>query len=153
MREHRIVIAEDNPGDVLFLREALKHQGIAFSLEHYVSGEDALRALTAMQEPPDLILLDIKLPRVSGFELLKIARNREVLANVPIAIITSSVAPVDQATADQLGVEAYIVKPSDYEEFLTEVGGEIRRLLQRGMGGEAQSQRTCSPRGAHRKDR
>jgi CheY-like chemotaxis protein len=135
MKECRIVIAEDNPGDILFLREALKHHGIAFSLEHYVSGEDALRALTVMQEPPDLILLDIQLPRVSGFELLKKARNHKVLANVPIAIITSSVAALDKTTAELLGVEAYIVKPSDYEEFLTEVGGEILRLLQRSPEG------------------
>ena len=133
MRESRIVIVEDNPADVLFVREALKYQGIAFSLEHYESGDAALKALTIMQEAPDLILLDISLPRVSGFELLKTVRNHEVLAHTPVAIITSSAAPVDKATGQRLGADAYIVKPSDYEEFMTEVGGEISRLLQRAM--------------------
>jgi CheY-like chemotaxis protein len=130
MTESRIVIVEDNPADVLFVKEALKHQGIAFSLEHHVSGEDALKALAAMRVAPDLILLDISLPRVSGFELLKMVRNHAVLANIPVAIITSSVAAGDKATGEQLGADAYIVKPSDYEEFMSGVGGEIARLLQ-----------------------
>src|SRR5712671_5405343 len=98
MRESRIVIVEDNAADVLFVREALKHQGIAFSLEHYVSGADAMKALAAMQVAPDLILLDINLPRVSGFELLKMVRNHLVLADIPVAIITSSVAAGDKST-------------------------------------------------------
>jgi CheY-like chemotaxis protein len=123
---------EDNPADVLFVREALKHQGIAFSLEHYASGDDALKALAAMQAAPDLILLDINLPRVSGFELLKMVRNHTVLGNIPVAIITSSVAGGDKATGEQLGADAYIIKPSDYEEFMSGVGGEIARLLRSG---------------------
>jgi DNA-binding response OmpR family regulator len=149
MRESRIVIVEDNPADVLFVREALKHHGIAFSLEHYVSGDAALKALAAMQEAPDLILLDINLPRVSGFELLKTVRNHAVLANVPTAIITSSVTGGDKTKGEQLGADAYIVKPSDYEEFMTEVGGEFARLLKRGMeaGDETQTLRgRCSHR-------
>jgi DNA-binding response OmpR family regulator len=136
MREYRIFMVEDNPADVLFVREALKHHEIAFSLEHYLSGEDALKALTAMQQAPDLVLLDINLPRLSGFELLKRARNHGLLADVPVAIITSSVAAVDKTTGQRLGIDAYIVKPSDYEEFMTEVGGTIAKLLQRGAGGE-----------------
>ena len=133
MRESRIVIVEDNAGDVLFVREALKHQGIAFSMKHFASGDEALKALVGMQEAPDLILLDINLPRVSGFELLKVVRNHEVLWNVPVAIITSSVAAMDKTTGQRLGADAYIVKPSDYEEFITGVGGELARLVKRGM--------------------
>ena len=132
MREYRILIVEDNPADVLFVREALKHHGISFKLEHYLSGEDALKAFAEMHAAPDLILLDINLPRLSGFELLKRARNHGLLADVPAAIITSSVAAVDRTTGERLGIDAYIVKPADYEEFMTEVGGTIARLLQRG---------------------
>src|ERR1700737_866909 len=117
MKESRVVIVEDNPADVLFVREALKQQGIAVSLEHWVNGADARDALNRMREAPDLILLDINLPRVSGFELLKMVRNHAVLMNVPVAIITSSLAAADQTTGEELGADAYIVKPSDYEEF------------------------------------
>jgi two-component system, chemotaxis family, response regulator Rcp1 len=147
MRESRIVIVEDNAGDVLFVREALKHQGIAFSMQHYASGDAALKALVAMQEAPDLILLDLNLPRVSGFELLKTVRNHEVLANVPVAIITSSVAAVDKTTGQRLGADAYIVKPSDYEEFMTGVGGELASLVRRGMEASGETQ---NPRGRSR---
>jgi DNA-binding response OmpR family regulator len=132
MKEYRILIVEDNPADVLFVREALKHHRISFTLQHHISGEDALKALAEMHEVPDLVLLDINLPRLSGFELLKRARNQGLLANVPVAIITSSVAAVDKTTGERLGIDAYIVKPADYEEFMTEVGGTIARLLQRG---------------------
>ena len=134
MREYRIFIVEDNPADVLFVREALKHHGISFTIEHHISGEDALKALSEIHEAPDLVLLDINLPRLSGFELLKRLRNQGLLANVPVAIITSSVAAVDKTTGERLGIDAYIVKPADYEEFITEVGGTIAQLLQRGTG-------------------
>jgi CheY-like chemotaxis protein len=130
VKESRIIIVEDNAGDVLFVREALKHHGITFSLEHYMNGDDALQAMDRMREAPDLILLDINLPRVNGFELLTMVRNHPVLAKVPVAIVTSSVAPGDKTTAEQLGANSYIVKPSDYVEFLKEVGGEFARLLQ-----------------------
>jgi DNA-binding response OmpR family regulator len=134
MREYRILMVEDNPADVLFVREALKHHGISFMIEHHISGEDALKALSEIHEAPDLVLLDINLPRLSGFELLKRLRNQGLGANVPVAIITSSVAAVDKTTGERLGIDAYIVKPADYEEFITEVGGTIAQLLQRGTG-------------------
>jgi DNA-binding response OmpR family regulator len=140
MRESRVVIVEDNPADVLFVREALKQQGIAASLEHWVNGADARDALNRMREAPDLILLDINLPRVSGFELLRIVRNHAVLTNVPVAIITSSLAAADKTTGEELGADAYIVKPSDYEEFMTGVGGEIARLLQRPIAADGPAQ-------------
>jgi len=134
MKESRIIIVEDNAGDVLFVREALKYQGITFSLQHYVNGNDAVQGLDGMREPPDLILLDINLPRVNGFEILKMVRNHSILAKVPVAIVTSSVAAVDKTTAKQLGADSYIVKPSDYEEFVSQVGGEFARLLQHQAG-------------------
>src|ERR1700693_6661703 len=125
MRESRIVIVEDNPADVLFVREALKHHRIAFSLEHYVSGDDALKALAAMQEAPDLILLDINLPRVSGFELLKRVRSHEVLANVPVAIITSSVAAADKSTGQRIRAGGFIFSPPGSEGGITGGGGGV----------------------------
>ena len=69
MRESRIIVVEDNAGDVLFVKEALKYQGITFALQHYLNGDDALEGLNGMREAPDLILLDINLPRVNGFEI------------------------------------------------------------------------------------
>jgi chemotaxis family two-component system response regulator Rcp1 len=102
MREYRIFIVEDNPADVLFVREALEHHGIVFSIEHHISGENALKALAEMHEVPDLVLLDINLPRLSGFELLKRARNHGLLGNIPVAIITSSVSTVDKTTGQRL---------------------------------------------------
>ena len=62
-------------------------------------------------------------------------RNHAVLAKVPVAVVTSSVSAGDKTTAEQLGANSYIVKPSDYNEFVKDVGGEFARLLQGGAAG------------------
>ena len=63
----RIMLVEDNVADVLLLKESLRHLAISFNLEHYENGEDAANAIAAMTDPPDLILLDINVPRVTAW--------------------------------------------------------------------------------------
>jgi CheY-like chemotaxis protein len=125
----RIVIVEDNPADVLLVRETLKSYGLTFSLEHYSNGEDAARAIATMAEAPNLFLLDLNIPRVPGLDLLKMVRASPAMSDVRTAILTSSQAAEDRRRSEQFGADAYIVKPQSYYEFVTLVGGAIRGLL------------------------
>jgi len=127
----RIVAVEDNAADILLLRDALSQAGISFSLELHLNGEEAVRALASMTEVPDLILLDLNLPRLHGFEVLKAIREHPVLAHAKVAIFTTSQAARDKLQSEKLGANAYIMKPPGYEEFLARVGEAIKALLAR----------------------
>jgi DNA-binding response OmpR family regulator len=125
----RLVVIEDNPADMLLLRDALTEAGLKCSLERYTNGEEALQAVASMSEVPDLILLDLNLPRVHGFEILKAIRERPLLAGAKVAVLTTSPAPADKLQSQKLGADAYIVKPSGYVEFLARVSTAIKQLL------------------------
>lgn len=131
MSDFRIVLVEDNAPDVLLINEALQHQGVAYSLQHYINGEDAAKAIAATIDAPDLFLLDLNVPRVHGLELLRIIRALPLVAHVPVAIVTSSRAARDRAESETLGANAYIVKPNSYSDFKTQVGQAIANLLRR----------------------
>jgi DNA-binding response OmpR family regulator len=127
----RIVLVEDNPADVLLVREALKARGLRFSLEQYSNGEDAARAIAGMVAAPELFLLDLNIPRVHGLELLRIIRACPTVARALVAVITSSHAPEDRTQSEQHGVDSYIIKPYGYHEFVTDVGAAVTALLKR----------------------
>ena len=135
MSNIRIVIVEDNPADVLMVKEALKSNGITFSLEHYSNGEDAAKAVATMIEAPNLFLLDLNVPRVHGLELLRIIRTCPIVAGTPVAIITSSPAAEDRRLSEQYGADTYIVKPMGYHEFVASVSAAVGTLLKRKPGG------------------
>lgn len=125
-----IVVVEDNPADVVLLKEALKHYGLACRLKHYSNGEDAATAIRAMVTAPALLLVDLNMPRVPGLELLHVIRASPVLDEVPVAILTSSRDPDDRVESERLGADAYIVKPPGYYDFVATVGEAIAQLLQ-----------------------
>ena len=131
MKALRILLVEDNTVDVLLIKEALQHHGLAYTLEHYTNGEDAAKAIAAALEPPDLFLLDLNVPRVHGLELLRIIRDLPLMAHAAVAIVTSSRAAGDRAESEQLGADAYIVEPTGYADYKTRVGQTIVELLQR----------------------
>ncbi len=141
----RLVVIEDNPADILLLRDALRELGLTCALEQYTNGEEALKAIASMAEIPDLILLDLNLPRVHGFEILKAIRERPQLAGAKVAVLTTSRAAADQVQSQMLGADAYIVKPSGYQEFLTSVGTAVKELLG-GAGAAWHRVRPGSPR-------
>jgi DNA-binding response OmpR family regulator len=135
----RIVIVEDNPADVLLVKEALIEHRVAFTFQHFMNGEDAAKAISEMLDPPQLFLLDLNVPRVHGLELLRLIRACPLIAEVPVGILTSSNAPADRTQSKKLGADAYILKPQGYNEFVADVGGAIVQLLERksprGCGG------------------
>jgi CheY-like chemotaxis protein len=132
----RILVVEDNVADVYLIQEALKEHGVACSLQVAADGRDALQTLTAhaqQGEPPDLILLDLNLPRLSGREVLRRVRSMRGFDSVPIVILTSSSASDDVEEARRLGADEYIVKPGELGAFMA-IGATLKAILGRPDG-------------------
>lgn len=134
----QIILIEDNPSDVYLMRLALERSGIVFELTNFKSGADALLTLcpdTAGKGAdlhPDLILLDLNTPRSDGFEVLNRIRSNPRLADVPLAIVTSSASPADKHRAALMQDTPYIQKPTQLNEFMETVGNAVRALLLQG---------------------
>lgn len=124
-----ILLGEDNPADVYLIRQALQEHGIEYNLEIASHGGEMLAALNCQREhPPDLIILDLNLPRYDGLEVLKILRNNSSLQSIPVVILTSSDSPRDRVAASQFGADCYIRKPSKLDEFMA-IGKTLQSLL------------------------
>jgi CheY-like chemotaxis protein len=126
----RVVLIEDNPADILLVREAIRTRGLSVEL---VSYSDVPEAIAGLEDPAapiaDAILIDLNLPRGDGMSIIKSVRASDRLRSVPLAILTSSQSPRDLEQARRLEVTSYIHKPSMLDEFLTEVGDSIAKLL------------------------
>jgi CheY-like chemotaxis protein len=126
-----VLLAEDNPGDVLLIREALKWEQIDHTLVVQADGERMLRYIESVEAGevprPDLILLDLNLPKKNGHTLLARLRQSSVCGLIPVVIVTSSDSPKDRQAVAQLGAAKYFRKPTDFEEFMR-LGALIREL-------------------------
>jgi chemotaxis family two-component system response regulator Rcp1 len=119
----RIVVVEDNPSDVFLVKEALRVRGLKADLQVIEDGEDAISLISQLDEDitvtcPDLMLLDLNLPKKDGFAVLKRLRGSERCPRVPVIVMTSSSTDADRQKSKTLGASAYFLKPSSYEEFL-----------------------------------
>lgn len=125
-----ILLAEDNPADVYLIREALKEHGVDCAIQTAGDGREVLTLIDSAGPSwhPDLIILDLNLPRHDGIELLRKLRSTEELSRVPVVVLTSSDSPRDRATATELGATRYLSKPSNLEHFL-ELGAVFKELL------------------------
>jgi CheY-like chemotaxis protein len=116
-----ILLIEDNPMDVDLTRRAFIRHNLANPLEVLRDGQEALDFIAAWRagDPvPSVILLDLKLPKVSGLEVLGAIRAHPYLETVPVVILTSSAEDGDIYKAYSLGANSYVVKPVDFEKFI-----------------------------------
>jgi two-component system response regulator len=121
-----ILLVEDNPEDVRLTKRALKRNNIANELVVLTDGVEALNYLirASSTEPgqpgslPAVILLDLKLPRMDGLELLKEIRSHEQIRRLPVIILTSSKEEQDILKSYDLGANSYVRKPVDFEQFI-----------------------------------
>jgi DNA-binding response OmpR family regulator len=127
----RVVLIEDNPGDVYLVELALKSHQIDCQLVHFENGEDALKSMleTDKVHLPDLILLDLNLPRLDGKQVIQRVREHAALVTIPIAVLTSSHSPRDYDDVMKLGATRYIQKPTRLQECLNTIGGAVKELL------------------------
>ena len=118
-----VLLVEDDPGDVLLTREAFEHQKVANTLHVVNNGEDAINFLRREGQyenavRPDLILLDLNLPRRDGREVLEEIKKDEDLGRIPVVVLTTSSADEDILRSYQLHANAYVTKPVDFERFI-----------------------------------
>jgi two-component system, response regulator len=126
-----ILLIEDNPADVELTLNALRKRNLANSVKVLTDGEEALDYLSKVcyipgaAECPFLIMLDLKLPKVSGLEVLEKIRSNEQTKMIPVVVLTSSEEEKDRVESYKLGVNSYIVKPVEFESFanvVSEIG-------------------------------
>jgi CheY-like chemotaxis protein len=116
-----ILLVEDNPMDVDLTLRAFKRRRVTNTIHVARDGEEALAwmARWASGEPwPAVILLDLKLPKVDGLEVLRQLKQHPALRVIPVVVLTTSGESADVQAAYQLGVNSYIVKPVEFEKFM-----------------------------------
>jgi len=125
-----IVLIEDNPSDVELTLHALRKHKLANCVKVLNDGEEALDYLFKQCTPggtgcPHLILLDLKLPKVDGLEVLQMIRSDDNTKYIPVVVLTSSSEDRDRIESYRLGVNSYIVKPVEFDNFarvVSEIG-------------------------------
>lgn len=122
-----ILLVEDNPGDVALIQEALQRNQMRANLHVVGDGEKALQFLYRKNRytdapSPDLILLDLNLPKVSGCEVLKTIKSDEHLRRIPVVVLTTSEAKSDIEKVYASGANCYITKPPDLDGFFATIG-------------------------------
>jgi two-component system, chemotaxis family, response regulator Rcp1 len=125
-RSIEILLVEDNPGDVRLTREALREGKVRNNLHVAQDGVEALRFLRREGEHadavrPDLVLLDLNLPKKDGRQVLEEIKNDPELRTIPVVVLTSSQAEQDICRAYDLYANAYVTKPVDLDQFITVV--------------------------------
>jgi two-component system response regulator len=129
LKEVEILLVEDNPQDAEMTLRALKKRNLANNVHHAQDGAEALAFLfdnpTYSDKKPGaglrMVLLDLKLPKVDGLEVLKKIKGDERTRMIPVVVMTSSREERDLVESYKLGVNSYIVKPVDFEKFLDSV--------------------------------
>jgi len=122
-----ILVADDDPNDVFFLKRAFQKAGYDYRVLDVPDGETTLEYLRGdsnyadrIQFPlPDLLLLDLKMPKVNGFEVLSWLQREQQFNSMKVVVLSSSGLPSDKQKAQILGAHDYKVKPSDISEMLT----------------------------------
>jgi two-component system, response regulator len=122
---YEIILVEDNPSDAELTIRALRRSNIVNPLLHLQNGEEALEYFFAkgkyahrnMQQLPKVVLLDLKMPKVDGLEVLQNLKSDERTRIIPVILLTSSKEDKDIIESYKLGVNSYIVKPVEFENF------------------------------------
>ncbi len=121
-----VLLVEDDPGDVLMTREAFQDYKVANNLTVLTNGEDAIAYLRKQGQyadatTPDLVLLDLNLPRRDGREVLRDVKSDPALRRIPVVVLTTSDAEEDVLATYDLHANAYVRKPVDFEQFVAAV--------------------------------
>jgi CheY-like chemotaxis protein len=128
-----VFLAEDCRGDILLIREALEKHNVPHDLRIARDGGEALEYVAHMGEPdkppcPDLILLDLNLPKADGIAILTEFRKHPSCAMTPVIVISSSDTPKDRERVSALGVARYFRKPSDLDQYL-DLGAVVLEVI------------------------
>ncbi|HEX2896777.1 MAG TPA: response regulator [candidate division Zixibacteria bacterium] len=119
----KILLVEDNPADIRLATEALKEGGVVSDLSVVTDGMDAINFLKRTGKysdspRPELILLDLNLPRKNGFDVLQVLKADPNLKSIPVIMLTTSSAEEDIVKSYNLNANCFVTKPTDLEQFL-----------------------------------
>jgi CheY-like chemotaxis protein len=137
----RICLIDDDPDHVLIIKRAIRELGEESTVHAAADGDEAMEWLRSTEALPDLILLDINMPGLSGFDVLKAVKDDARLKTVPVVMLTSSDASTDIARAYELGASGYISKPSYFHDLRAVLGNTLlywsamRRATRQSEGG------------------
>jgi chemotaxis family two-component system response regulator Rcp1 len=133
-----ILLAEDNLGDIMLVQRALEKHRIAHRLYVVRDGAEALAFVDRIGQPgapcPDVVLLDLNLPKVDGRQVLTEFRKHPGCLQAPVIVVSSSDAPRDRTRMAELGIARYFRKPLDFEGFL-QLGAVVREVVEAAPGG------------------
>ena len=137
LRDSAILLVEDDEADILLMQRAFRNARIANPLIEVRDGQAAIQYLAgdgvyadrARYPIPFLMLLDLRLPKLSGFEVLEWIREQPEFGELIVVVLTSSVHVPDEARAHELGANSYLVKPGDFDELVELVKGIKGRWL------------------------
>jgi CheY-like chemotaxis protein len=124
--EVSILVADDDDNDIFFLKRALAKAGLSAELVVAHDGQEAIDYLSSVAAQPDqasrrwprLLLLDLKMPRLDGFDVLAWRRSRPEFTALPVVVLSSSAHEDDRERARQLGADDYHIKPSDFQKLV-----------------------------------
>ena len=130
LKTFRMLLIDDNDADVYLLRRALEKAGLAIELTALKDGAEGLAFARGEDESarPDLVVLDLNLPKSGGAEVLRAMKGNPALALVPVVVMSSSASKAEQAVIAELGVTKYFTKPPDLAGFM-KVGEMFRKIL------------------------
>lgn len=128
----RVLLVDDNIGDVRLAQEAFREADPSIVLLVATDGIEAMAVLRHEARRPDLILLDLNLPKMSGLEVLAQIKMDAILKTAPTVILTTSESPDDVARSQELGADGYLNKPTQFEAFAALVRRIIESWLTKG---------------------
>ena len=118
-----ILLIEDDRIEVMKLKRVLSKNQLKHQLNEAKNGEEALEILRDKSKLPDIILLDLNMPKINGIEFLKILKNDPVLKYIPTVILTTSSNHNDVKQCYEIGIAGYILKPLKYEDYVDKING------------------------------
>jgi chemotaxis family two-component system response regulator Rcp1 len=128
-----LLLAEDNLPDALLVKEAIRTENLPVEIYIVADGERAIDFIARAEKDPDaprpqVLLLDLNLPKIEGLEVLRRVRASDKCKDIPVLIVTSSDSPADRSEAAKFGA-GYFRKPITYDEFI-KIGAVVRDLLE-----------------------
>ncbi|WP_300327805.1 response regulator [Accumulibacter sp.] len=126
-RSNRMLMVEDEAGDARLLQLAMRQSGFSADIDHVWDGYEALDYLRRAGQQrqraprPDLIVLDLKMPRLSGLDFLALIKQDGDLRAIPVVVFSSSLLETDVRSAYELGAAGYLIKPADFQELISMV--------------------------------
>ena len=121
MKALKILLIEDDMIEIMKLNRAVSSLKLDHKIIETNNGEDALKFLEKKEELPDIILLDLNMPKINGIEFLSILKKDDVLKYIPTIILTTSSNQKDLLECYRIGIAGYVLKPLKYEEYVSKI--------------------------------